>query len=399
MKNEVRPCWYFSEYDYLRNIREQIPLPNQSAASELFLITLFSSERIEGFLGRLDRKERFFSRMENGFSYFDDYQSGKKLYFSFDKSIIYEVVEIHPEDRLRFVLEWVRTISPSSETSILGEHFGPRTMLLDLVEGNPEYLGFVKDFLIRQKNAGYFLSNRDFIQNEIHVFERQIKAPSVELVTVNDMPPVKPFNISTYSLKTFEYARSGHNLNVSQLVEQAKRECESAKADQLHRFGRLFAYASCTSPSFDGMAFRAIRRGVGFALYIKYLTDLTPVSATSLKSNASVTEIGSSPSFGAIFQDINAMKICEELLEEMEVTFNGKCRLTPGKSGILAGVIIAVKQTPGMLKKETFTEKELLLHFNTRLQTEFKSLPKRSLQYNAALDDARRFLKQHFSKK
>jgi hypothetical protein len=89
--------------------------------------------------------------------------------------------------------------------------------------------------------------------------------------------------------------------------------------------------------------------------------------------------------------------VCIDLLEDLEITVDGVCRLTKGKAGPLVGAILAMKETPNFFKQD-FTQKELLTYFNSHLDTSFIALDKRSKECKSSYDDAKRFIKSFFLK-
>lgn len=93
----------------------------------------------------------------------------------------------------------------------------------------------------------------------------------------------------------------------------------------------------------------------------------------------------------------NAYNVCIELLEDLEVTVNGECRLTVGKAGPLIGAITAMKETPYFFKQD-FTDIELLGYFNSHLNTTYSTFNKRSSEFKASYPEAKAFLKANFKR-
>lgn len=154
--------------------------------------------------------------------------------------------------------------------------------LLQLIENNKDYERRVLDFHKREKVAGHFLSTTDFVDKEITEFLKMVKKPSDVSVAVNDMPMVTPFNVLDYSSKAYEYLMRGFDLPIKRLIEDARRECEEAKKVQIKQYGKLFAYTPCDG-KFETTVLNALKTGVGFALYIKFLKE--KISEHSSKKN------------------------------------------------------------------------------------------------------------------
>lgn len=102
--------------------------------------------------------------------------------------------------------------------------------------------------------------------------------------------------------------------------------------------------------------------------------------------------------FQSIFNpDNNAYQVCIDLLEDLEVTVNGTCRLTIGKAVPLVGAIAAMKETPHFFKQD-FNDKELLSYFNGHLNTEYKTFARRGKSFESDYDDAKTFIRNNFRK-
>lgn len=86
------------------------------------------------------------------------------------------------------------------------------------------------------------------------------------------------------------------------------------------------------------------------------------------------------------------------LLEDLEITIDGKPNTTPGKVGKLTGLITAIKKTPGMLKLDRPTDQLLLNYFNSYLNTKYKTFSKRNKDYKESVDTSNRYIKQTFKK-
>ncbi|HMJ46814.1 MAG TPA: hypothetical protein VK498_05760 [Ferruginibacter sp.] len=91
----------------------------------------------------------------------------------------------------------------------------------------------------------------------------------------------------------------------------------------------------------------------------------------------------------------NAFEVCKGLLEDLEVTVDGKPAMKPGRAGNLMGGIMAIKRTFGMLRTD-YTEQQLLNYFNAYLDTKYKRATKRSKSFEENFDTAMRYIKHHF---
>jgi hypothetical protein len=80
-------CQYFDTSDYFKITKQ---------------INIYC---IEGFLGRKDRSEPFFETFDSALTYFIDYKKRQDIFFTFDKTILYQVTSIFPERPFRFILK------------------------------------------------------------------------------------------------------------------------------------------------------------------------------------------------------------------------------------------------------------------------------------------------------
>lgn len=109
------------------------------------------------------------------------------------------------------------------------------------------------------------------------------------------------------------------------------------------------------------------------------------------------SNIGWLPEFKDIFKSDKAFEICKELLEELEITINGRPYMTKGKVAKLTAAITALKITVGIFRTD-FTDEKLLKIFNEYLGTNYTTFSKKSNLYPGLLADAKLFLTQNFKK-
>lgn len=159
----VLPCWYVSEKDRIEAIKKQKPFCEQQNPYEYFKISKrIDSTHIEGYLGRYDQEYSFHDKQENQFTYFFDYQSRQKNYFTFDKVSLYQVLEIFPERPLKFVLKRIdnlRSYKTNQAFMIMPFH----NKALDKF-----YFEYIKPFLKEKLNVDIYRAD-DFRDNDIIV--------------------------------------------------------------------------------------------------------------------------------------------------------------------------------------------------------------------------------------
>jgi hypothetical protein len=103
--------------------------------------------------------------------------------------------------------------------------------------------------------------------------------------------------------------------------------------------------------------------------------------------------------FQSIFNpNNNAYNVCIDLLEDLQITFNGECKLTKGRIGLLTGAISAMKEKNSSFFKQDFTEIELLNYFNTFLNTNYKTFSKRNEDFGPAKGSSKTFIDTYLKK-
>ena len=102
--------------------------------------------------------------------------------------------------------------------------------------------------------------------------------------------------------------------------------------------------------------------------------------------------------FNSIFKNDKAFKLCVKLMEELEITKNGDCILTPKKSGQLIGLIIAFKNRWELVLKKFLPDMELLNHFNKFLNTNYKKLNKDTKSFDFGYNTSKKEIEFTMSK-
>jgi len=133
--------------------------------------------------------------------------------------------------------------------------------------------------------------------------------------------------------------------------------------------------------------------GNGGPLYFDRFIDLEIEKLQNL-----LVSVKQKVDFQSIFNpNNNSFNTCIELLEDLEITVNGVCRLTIGKASPLIGAIAAMKDTLNFFKQD-FTDMELLSFFNRHLDTDYKTFARRGKLFESNYDDAKNFIKDYFKK-
>lgn len=111
--SNIIPCWYVDENEKFNAIREKKPFKADNIkTSEYFKVTKrIDNQFIEGHLGRDDKSSDFHSNLISGFSYFDAFRERKNIYFTFDKISLFQVIEIHQGNPLKFILKRIDVLN------------------------------------------------------------------------------------------------------------------------------------------------------------------------------------------------------------------------------------------------------------------------------------------------
>lgn len=118
--NLPRKCYHVNETerrDYELRSRPYLEFVTQNSTVFL-IINTHGPGIIEGFLGRTDRTPMFFSALDHVHTYFIDYQKREKVYFTFDKTTLYELVEILPGSPMKLTLQRVSRTTAMTEPTI-----------------------------------------------------------------------------------------------------------------------------------------------------------------------------------------------------------------------------------------------------------------------------------------
>lgn len=107
--DDVIDCWYVDEVE--RNRAQSIDRNycEQYSTDDYFkIVKRLDAHYFEGHLGRKDLPLAFFNTIDRTYTYFSDYLNRKKVYFTFDKTVLFQVIHILPEKPLRILLKQIR---------------------------------------------------------------------------------------------------------------------------------------------------------------------------------------------------------------------------------------------------------------------------------------------------
>jgi nucleoside 2-deoxyribosyltransferase len=160
------PCWYISNDERLAAKKLNSPYAEHIYNNqEYFLLyNRINDKYIEGFIGRNDRQLNFLNDVMERYTYLIDYYEKKKVYFTFDRINLYELVELFPNhpNPIRFMLkrlDSLKNIKQNQAFMIMPFH----DKELDVF-----YINHVKDFLTSRLKINVYRAD-DFRNNDIIV--------------------------------------------------------------------------------------------------------------------------------------------------------------------------------------------------------------------------------------
>lgn len=155
------PCWVLSDSDRVSSIKENKPFYDYSPSCYFQITQRLDNNFIEGNLGHSSYNgERFHENILTNYTYFSDYQNRKTVYFSFDRVSLYRLIEIIPNNPLKFILK--RIDSPKATTP--NQAF--MIMPFKFEELNSFYKSYIKDFLKSELLINIYRAD-DFNDNDI----------------------------------------------------------------------------------------------------------------------------------------------------------------------------------------------------------------------------------------
>ena len=123
--------WYVDEEERNKAIRDRKPFKDSFNADSYFRITKrLDPFFVEGHLGHPNYSFDFFAEILSGYTYFDDYLTRKKIYFTFDQISLYQVAEIFKtENPIRLILKRIDNLPVfKSNTAFMIMPFGDETL-------------------------------------------------------------------------------------------------------------------------------------------------------------------------------------------------------------------------------------------------------------------------------
>ncbi len=112
------PCWYVDERERSNALSQNRQFCHHFTTNDYFkIINYIGTDCIEGYLGRTDRHQPFFSDFDTSLTYFIDYKSRQDIFFTFDKTVLYKVIRIIPDNPFLFILMQLNNKSMPNEKS------------------------------------------------------------------------------------------------------------------------------------------------------------------------------------------------------------------------------------------------------------------------------------------
>jgi len=133
--------------------------------------------------------------------------------------------------------------------------------LTGLLNNNPEYYAIIQRYDQKIAVAGLILTESEFWQEELDRIKSEFIKP-IEITVFGDFKKGAEFNFTDYVKKAYDWIKRGEDWSLQQIQD-------SALADYTGKF---------SNRSFDKFMFHtsiliSLRKGVGYALYEKFLKD------------------------------------------------------------------------------------------------------------------------------
>ncbi|MCS3797992.1 hypothetical protein [Niastella sp. OAS944] len=176
------------------------------------------------------------------------------------------------KDQWQFIIvevqvRWMKRLEEIRDCQLIQEK-----RILDLKEKNREYDKLILDYHNRYSVATNFIISKEFIENEINDWTKNVRNPFEIQIGCNEGELVKPFNVAQYATIAYNYLLKGHNPQVKQLIKDAKEKCLEANNKLIEKSGKLTGVVPINF-DFEQIIVNWIITGVGFAMYINFLQN------------------------------------------------------------------------------------------------------------------------------
>jgi hypothetical protein len=108
----VVDCWILNEDEVALALKDNRPFCEYINPYNYFLKTKkVDKTTLEGYIGHRDAKEDFHETILTNYTYFQNHKDRKKVYVTFDKSVLYHVADIFPSRPLLFTLQQITNLT------------------------------------------------------------------------------------------------------------------------------------------------------------------------------------------------------------------------------------------------------------------------------------------------
>jgi len=116
MPNNVVDCWILTENEVAIALRDKRPFCEYvNPYNYFFKIGKIDRATLEGYIGHRNAQEDFHEKILTNYTYFQDYNDRKKIYLTFDKSVLYQITDIYPSKPLLFTLQQITNLTINSD--------------------------------------------------------------------------------------------------------------------------------------------------------------------------------------------------------------------------------------------------------------------------------------------
>jgi len=148
IQSGILPCWTISDSDRLNAIQKKQPFIDYSPSCYFKITQRLDNNFLQGHLGHISfQGKRFHNEIDSFYTYFQDYQKRKPVYFSFDRVALYHLIEITFTKPLTFILKRVDD---------------PKSIIFNQVF-------MIMPFKFDELNEFYKTNIRDYLKSELHI--------------------------------------------------------------------------------------------------------------------------------------------------------------------------------------------------------------------------------------
>lgn len=178
------PCWYISENERQTSIKENKPFYDYSPSCYFKMTGRLDNNFIEGHLGHSSFRGEFHENIHRDYTYLEEFQNRRPVYFTFDRITVHRLITIHPTKPLTFILKRVDKLKATQKDKAF------MIMPFKHDDLNKFYKTHIRDFLKNEMNIQVFRAD-DFNGNDIIVETIYKQIEEAEFILADTSHPNK----------------------------------------------------------------------------------------------------------------------------------------------------------------------------------------------------------------